>query len=438
MNSIIFFILTLSFASVSLAIVQPKVRYTTSEGIEYLTKNLAGKINGRGWKETKSGLQYKIIKEGKGGPLAVRPNMTTPVQVHYVGRAQPKNEIFDSSLNRGRPTEFKPSEVIQGWQEALLMMKEGDTFHLVIPAELGYKDRRLGSKIPPGSVLHFDVELVKVITDAYVFNPFDIILALWHLPVPMMLLGLYFLLAVLYSTVWKDHYFFLQARKPDLIDVNTVKNLSENTRCFMDVRIGDGDGPVERVEFELFDTVCPKTCANFAALCTGEKGFGKKNWYSGNQSRLHYKGSKFHRIIHKFMAQGGDFLRGDGTGGESIYGSSFKDEFTNGAISHSEPYLLSMANCGPNTNASQFFITFVETKHLDRKHVVFGRVLKGKEIVDKIELQGAVNRDLVSKMASSGAPLSPVVITDCGLLLSPKTPSSAASASTPVGSKKDN
>merc|ERR1712216_669951 len=138
------------------------------------------------------------------------------------------------------------------------------------------------------------------------------------------------------------------------------------------------------------------TAENFRALCTGEKGQGKEG------KPLHFKGSAFHRVIPKFMCQGGDFTRGDGRGGESIYGSKFRDE--NFIHKHDKPFLLSMANAGPNTNGSQFFITTVPTPHLDGKHCVFGQVLKGMDTVKAIEAVGS----------GSGATSQPVKIEDCG------------------------
>merc|ERR1719464_1889068 len=132
-----------------------------------------------------------------------------------------------------------------------------------------------------------------------------------------------------------------------------------------------------RVVFELYKDTVPKTAKNFATLADGSAGKGN----SGKP--LHFKGSGFHRIIPGFMAQGGDFTNGNGTGGESIYGMKFQDENFN--LKHTKPYLLSMANAGPNTNGSQFFITFVETPWLNGKHTVFGEVLEGFDVVNAME-----------------------------------------------------
>lgn len=192
--------------------------------------------------------------------------------------------------------------------------------------------------------------------------------------------------------------------QPNVEVEEIITHTGDLPKCFFDMEIGGK--PAGRIVFELYADTTPKTAENFRALCTGEKGMGKMG------KPLHYKGSTFHRCIKSFMLQGGDFTAGNGTGGESIYGAKFADE--NFKCKHDEPFLLSMANAGPGTNGSQFFITTVETPHLDGKHVVFGRVVEGIDLVkliENIETEGST-------------PKEPVVIADCGELVAEEEESS--------------
>jgi len=334
--------------------------------------------------ETASGLQYEVVKSGPSDGL--NPEAESKCVLHYRGTLLNGTE-FDSSYKRGAPATFKPASLMPGFKEALLMMKPGDTWKIWIPSQIGYGSKGAGSAIPPDSGLFFELELMEV------SPPAEGLAWLWEQamanPMPLALLGLFAFQMV--------QQYFSKGSTADMkeLKIDEIKS-EENPKVFLDIKIGDDK--VEKVGIELFSKSYPKTAENFRALCTGEKGDGK----SGKP--LTFKGSTFHRIIPGFMCQGGDFTRGNGTGGESIYGEKFEDEWTNGYITHDKAGLLSMANAGKDTNGSQFFITLAPCSHLDGKHVIFGHVIEGMDVVKKMGDMGT----------SGGDPKKKVVVEDCG------------------------
>jgi len=358
---------------------RPAYGGTTPEGLKHLEENKKKD----GVVVLPSGLQYRVLKSGPEGGKS--PLVNSPCETHYKGSTI-EGQVFDSSYARDRPSTFAPNQVIKGWTEAMQLMKEGDKWELTVPSELGYGDSGAGGVIKPGAVLIFEMEILKVNEP----SPFNIMGMDLATPQGMMIGVMILYLA----------YQAYSGMSGGGGNANYVKHEDaarpDNPWVFFDLE-ADGEA-LGRVEMELYASVCPKTAENFRCLCTGEKGEGK----SGKD--LHYKGSTFHRVIPGFMCQGGDFTRGNGTGGESIYGNKFPDEWENGIIRHDKPMLLSMANSGPNTNGSQFFLTTAKTAHLDGKHVVFGRIGDGISVIRKVESLG-----------SGGGQTSKVIkIADCG------------------------
>lgn len=199
----------------------------------------------------------------------------------------------------------------------------------------------------------------------------------------------------MFKKMFQENTFY----KEEIVDLNDPNN----PKVYMDVEVQGEETPQKyHLEFVLYENIVPKTAKNFLALCTGEKG---STMHNGQEVALSYKNSIFHRVIKGFMMQGGDFTDFNGRGGVSIYGEKFQDE--NFKAKHTSRGQLSMANAGPNTNGSQFFITFGATPHLDGKHTVFGRMTKGEEFLDVFENLQTDSND---------KPTNEVKIIDCGLV----------------------
>jgi len=204
-------------------------------------------------------------------------------------------------------------------------------------------------------------------------------------------------LLILYCCAMKSTYGAMKKAEHPLMPEKHNEFETITAKVFLDIEF-EGEEESKRIVIGLFGKAAPRTVENFRALCTGEKGFGS----SGKP--LHYKGSIIHRIVPNFGMQGGDTTRGDGYGGESIYGGLFKDEGF--ILSHNKPYTVTMANFGRNANGSQFLITTIKTRWLDGKHVVFGRVVEGFDVVDRIETLGT----------NSGTPRMKIIIKESGVL----------------------
>lgn len=349
---------------------------TTQDGKDYLARN-ALKDN---VVTLESGLQYRVI-EAATNPDGEYPKESSPVTMHIVGKLI-DGTVFDAGLRYGEkfyPT-MRVRNMLPGLREAVKLMKVGDKWEVTIPSELGYGDYEK-NMVPASAVMIFSVEIAEIGPEQGPLSWFaEQIFSKY--PIRIMLFVIFIFRGIPKIMGW-------DLPGGPLFEIKLLRN-EKNPRVYFDIAIdGEEEG---RIIMELFPQLAPKTCENFKTLCTGRAK--KKKWT--------YKGCTFHRIIEDFMCQGGDFTNGNGTGGRSIFEEEkFDDEFEKGVGAH-EKYVLSMANAGKNSNGSQFFITTNSCPHLNGVHVVFGCVVEGKEVVDKM-----------GSFAGT-PPTKSIVIKDCG------------------------
>ena len=301
------------------------------------------------------------------------------VSIHYVGTLD-DGEQFDSSRERGEPISFTVGGgmMIPGFDKGVMGLKVGDKKDLKLSPDDAY------GEVNPANVMKVPKqEVVGAVGEEYTVVGSKLMVGQGMTATISEVGDDEVTLDMNHPLAGKTLNFDIEVMDIERIEVKH----RDKFKCFFDIEIG-GE-PAGKIVMELRGDVVPKTCENFRALCTMEKGFG-------------YKGSPLHRVIPGFMCQGGDFTNRNGTGGKSIFGAKFEDE--NFVLKHEGEGILSMANAGPGTNGSQFFLCTAETAWLDGKHVVFGNVTKGLDVVRAIEAVGS----------QQGKTSKTVLIKDCG------------------------